>query len=153
LERGLQDGVVVKELSSNIEIEAPSERVWQTLADFEAYPQWNPFIQRIVGRPEMGTDLEVRIQPPGGRGMTFKPTVLTAEPNRELSWLGRFVVPGLFDGQHTLRLEPLGPGRTRFVQSERFSGVLVPLFGGTLAKTQRGFEEMNRALKARAEQK
>jgi hypothetical protein len=142
----------VKELRSDIEIEAPAERVWQILTDFNAYPQWNPFIQRIAGVPETGTQLEVRIQPPGGTGMTFKPSVLAAKSNRELCWLGRLLVPGLFDGEHTLRLEPLGPERTRFVQSERFTGLLVPLFGSTLEKTQRGFEEMNQALKARAEQ-
>jgi len=36
--------------------------------------------------------------------------------------------------------------------SERFSGLLVGLFKGTLAKTEVGFEEMNAALKARVEQ-
>jgi hypothetical protein len=43
-------------------------------------------------------------------------------------------------------------GRSRFVQSERFSGVLVAFVKGTLAKTEAGFEQMNTALKARVEQ-
>ena len=37
------------------------------------------------------------------------------------------------------------------MQSERFSGLLVGLFAKTLAATQRGFEQMNAALKIRAE--
>ena len=36
-------------------------------------------------------------------------------------------------------------------EAERFRGLLVGLFGGTLEKTQAGFEQMNRALKQRAE--
>ena len=84
--------------------------------------------------------------------MTFKPTVRSVEANRELRWLGRLLLPGVFDGEHSLRIEPLDGGRSRFVQSERFSGFLVGLVKGTLAKTEAGFEQMNAALKARAEQ-
>ena len=94
----------------------------------------------------------MRIEPPGARATTFKPTVRAVEANRELRWLGRLLVPGIVDGEHSLRIEPLQGGRSRFVQSERFSGILVGLLKGTLAKTETGFEQMNAALKSRAEQ-
>lgn len=84
--------------------------------------------------------------------MTFKPTVLAAEPGKELRWLGRFLVPGLFDGEHSFHLEELPHGRTRFTQAERFAGLLVGLSRGTLAKTRDGFEQMNVALKQRVEE-
>ena len=142
----------MKELLSEIEIGAPAERVWRLLTDFPTYPQWNPFIRRISGEPTPGERLEVRIEPPGGRGMTFRPTVLNAEPNRELRWLGHLLVPGLFDGEHSLTIQPLEENRVRFVQREAFRGLLVPLIGRSLDNnTQQGFEEMNRALKERAE--
>jgi hypothetical protein len=83
--------------------------------------------------------------------VTFKPTVIEAEPDRELRWLGRLLLPGLFDGEHTLRIEPAGDGHVRFLQSERFNGVLVALFGKGLEQTRQGFEQMNEALKRRAE--
>jgi hypothetical protein len=35
--------------------------------------------------------------------------------------------------------------------SERFTGLLVGLFSGLLAKTEAGFEQMNTALKTRVE--
>ena len=38
-----------KELISAIEIEAPAEKVWESLIDFTAYPAWNPFITRAEG--------------------------------------------------------------------------------------------------------
>jgi hypothetical protein len=142
----------MKELHTEIEIEASAERVWGLLTDFASYPQWNPFIRSISGQPAPGERLEVRIEPPGGRGMTFKPKVLNAEPNRELRWLGHLLVPGVFDGEHSLAIQPLGEARIRFVQREAFRGLLVPLFARSLDNnTQRGFEEMNRALKERAE--
>jgi hypothetical protein len=142
----------MKELHSEIEIGAPAERVWRLLTDFASYPEWNPFIRSISGQPTTGERLEVRIEPPGGRGMTFKPKVLNAEDNRELRWLGHLLVPGLFDGEHSFAIQMLDEHRVRFVQREAFRGLLVPLFARSLDNnTQRGFEQMNRALKERAE--
>jgi hypothetical protein len=141
----------MRELRTQIEVEATPERVWEILTDFDAYPEWNPFIQRIEGDAAPGSKLEVRIEPPGGRAMTFKPTVLEVAPGQELRWLGRVLAPGLFDGEHSLRIEPIDDSRVRFVQAERFTGVLVPVLGKSLEKTQRGFTAMNEALKRRAE--
>ena len=140
----------MKELRTEIEIDASPERVWGVLTDFGSYPEWNPFIRRIGGEPVVGRRLEVRIEPPEGRGLTFKPSVRNVEPNRELAWLGHLLLPGIFDGEHHLELEPRDGG-TLFVQREEFRGILVPLFGGGLEKTRRGFEQMNAALKRRAE--
>ena len=136
-----------------LEIDAPPAAVWAALADTATYPDWNPFVRRLEGELEPGARLEVEIAPPGGRAMTFKPTVLTADPGRELRWLGRFLVRGLFDGEHGFRLEPLSGDRTRLVQSERFSGLLVRPFGSTLDKTEQGFALMNEALKLRIEER
>jgi hypothetical protein len=142
----------MKELRSEIEINAPPERVWVLLADFGSFPEWNPFIREAEGQLEEGVRLRVFLQPSGGRGMTFRPTVLTAEPQRELRWLGHLGVPGVFDGEHIFTIEPLDGGRVRFVQREVFTGVLVPLFARSLDRdTLRGFQEMNQALKERAE--
>jgi hypothetical protein len=139
-------------LHTEIEIEASAERVWAVLADFASYPQWNPFIRSVVGVPQQGARLQIAVQPSGGKVMRFSPVVLAAEAGRELRWLGRFLFPGVFDGEHRLAIEPLGQGKVRFQQSERFSGFLVGLLRARLDRdTKRGFEEMNRALKARAE--
>jgi hypothetical protein len=142
----------MRKIQTEIEINAPAEQVWQVLTDFAAMSEWNPFIRRISGRPRVGERLRVHLQPPGGRGMTFRPVVLQAVPERELRWLGRLLVPGLFDGEHYFQIEPLDERRVRFVHGERFSGLVLPLlWRGLVTNTRRGFEEMNRALKARAE--
>ncbi len=141
----------MKELRHEVEIAAPSERVWSVLVDFDSYPDWNPFIRSIQGTCEPGAKLTVRIEPPGARGMTFKPTVRRVEHAREFAWLGRVLIPGVFDGEHMFTIEQLDGGHSRLVQSERFRGVLVPVFAKTLAATEHGFEAMNQALKERAE--
>ena len=134
-----------------IEIDASPTTVWSVLADTDAYPDWNPFMTKLAGDFTVGATLEVRIEPPNARPMTFKPTVLAVEPERELRWLGKFILPGLVDGEHSLRIEPLTEGRSRFIQTESFSGLLVRPLRSMLGKTELGFEQMNAALKARAE--
>ena len=140
------------QLQTEVEINASPERVWAILTDFSSCPKWNPFIRFIRGVPEKGERLEVRIQPSGAKGMTFRPCVLVADAGLELRWLGRFLLPGIFDGEHSFTIQPISDGKVLFRQSELFSGVLVPLFRGSLDRdSQRGFEEMNLALKSLAE--
>jgi hypothetical protein len=144
---------VSTEIRTEIEIAAPADQVWDVLQDLDAYPEWNPFIPEIVGPIEEGARLNVRLQPPDGKGMRFRPRVLEVAPGRGLRWLGHLGIPGLFDGEHRFLIEPVAPNRVRFVQEERFSGLLVPLilrFAG--AGTREGFESMNAALKGRVEQ-
>ena len=143
---------MAKQLSASVEIDATPERVWDVLTDFRAYAEWNPFIVRADGTAAEGERLTNRMQPVGGRAVTFRPTVLEASPGRRLRWLGRLLAPGVFDGEHTFTIEPVGERRVRLTQSERFTGVLVPLLAGSLDRgTLPGFERMNAALKARAE--
>ena len=143
----------MKELRTEIEIQASDQRLWQLLTDFANFPQWNPFIRQAKGEAKVGARLEILIQPSGTTGMTFKPVVLNVEPNRELRWLGRLLMPGLFDGEHIFTIETLQANRIRFTQREVFTGLLVPLFASSLnTDTRRGFEEMNQALKSRAQQ-
>lgn len=139
------------EIAAEVEIAAPVARVWEVLTGFDSYPEWNPFIVRAGGELFRGARLEVTIRPDGRRATTFRPTVLVLEPNRELRWLGRLVLPGIFEGEHIHELEEVAPGRTRYVQRERFRGLLVPFVRGILDSTERGFRAMNSALKARAE--
>ncbi|MHB8840295.1 MAG: SRPBCC family protein [Candidatus Aquicultor sp.] len=143
----------MRELRSQIDINTSAETVWQILIDFPAYPTWNPFIRRISGKAEVGERLKVYLQPPRARGMEFRPTVLSVVSNRELRWLGKLWIKGLFDGEHSFTIEQLDENHVRLTQQEQFSGLLVPFTGGILRETLRGFEEMNRALKERAERR
>src|SRR5215210_1413979 len=142
---------MVRSISHTIDVDAAPEAVWRQLADTGAYADWNPFVRRLEGALEESARLEVAIHPPGGRAMTFRPTVLAARPGPELRWIGHLGMRGIFDGEHSFEIEPLDGGRSRFTQADRFSGVLVRPFAGSLEKTRRGFEAMNTALKERAE--
>jgi hypothetical protein len=143
---------MAKEIKTTIEIDASVSTIWAVLTDFGRYSEWNPFIRSIRGQAKQGERLEIFIQPPGGNGMTFRPVILALQPEHELRWIGRIMVPGIFDGEHQFQLEPMGERRTRLIHGEVFSGLLVPLLWQNLdTQTRQGFEEMNNALKNRVE--
>jgi hypothetical protein len=141
----------MRELSTEIEFDGTPEEVWAVLADLPAYPEWNPFIEKMDGEVRVGAKLDVRIQPVDERGITLHPTVLAAEPGRELRWIGHLMVPGIFDGEHGFLVEGVGQDRVRFMQSERFGGILLPFLWKKLRDggTAKGFRAMNEAIARR----
>lgn len=140
------------QIQTEIIIDAPPAQVWQVLLDQAAYPEWNPFVTSVEGEFTPGATPTIKLQPPGGKVMTMRPRVLVVEPDRELRWLGSLGIRGLFDGEHIFELEPTGDGRTRFVHSERFSGILAPIIFKMIGdQTTQGFEALNQALKNRVE--
>lgn len=48
-------------------------------------------------QPRRGERLTIHLQPVDGRATTFRPTALEAEPGRRLRWIGRLLMPGIFD--------------------------------------------------------
>ncbi|MBL6618192.1 MAG: SRPBCC domain-containing protein [Reyranella sp.] len=140
----------MRRIQTAIDIDAPADAIWRVLVDFKAYPEWNPFIRRLVGEAKVGARLEVTAQAEGRKPMTFKPTVLVAEPGRELRWRGRVLMPGIFDGEHAFIIEPQAKG-CRLRHEETFTGLLVPLLGAILDDTAKSFANVNAALKRRVE--
>lgn len=138
-----------RELRTEIEIDAPADEVWAVLTDLDAYADWNPFIVSASGEVEVGARLTNTLMNDGS-SMVFSPEILVADQARELRWIGRFGVPGIVDGEHYFELESLDDGRTRLVQGETFTGVLVPFAGGAL-DVEDNFAAMNEALKDRVE--
>lgn len=140
------------EIKTQIVINATPAKVWKVLTDFQKYPDWNLFITSITGNQKVGSQITVSIASPEGKRLTFKPTVLTFEYNKEFRWLGRLLFKGVFDGEHKFELIDNGNGTTTFNHSETFTGVLVGLFKKRLENnTKKGFELMNENLKMRIE--
>jgi len=141
----------MKRIETQISIQATPEKVWNTLTDFEQHTKWNPFIQSISGEKKVGSILTVTLQPPDVKAMTFKPKILVCDEGKELRWLGKLGINGLFDGEHYFILSPEDGDGTLFIHGEKFSGMLVPLLGRVLRDTKKGFSLMNKALKRRCE--
>jgi hypothetical protein len=143
----------MKELRTEIIINASPEKVWQVLTDLEKYPEWNPFICHAIGKAEIGKTVDIDFQP-DGKGLKLHCTVARFQSNRELSWKYHVTHPFLFRGEHIFTVEPLGENSVRFIDREEFNGLLVFTQAKDIdTNTKIGFEAMNKALQARAEAK
>lgn len=135
-------------LESSIDIDADAATVWRVLTDGDAYPEWNPFVTRLDGDLAVGERLAIRVEPPEGRGMSFRPRVTAVEPERHLAWHGSLPIPRLFEGHHEFVIVPRDDGGVEFVQRETFSGLLVPILLDA-PDVEAGFQAMNEALERR----
>lgn len=137
---------------SEILIQASPERVWQEFTAFDTYASWNPFIKSLKGNIVVGTKIEVVLTPPGKKGMKFKPEVLAFDSLRQLRWVGKLIIKGIFDGEHVFLIKDNKDGTSTFIQFERFKGILIPFMKKMLeGNTLNGFRHMNEALKVRCE--
>lgn len=140
------------EIRTEVEISATPAEVWRVLLDFPRYPEWNPFIVELDGEARSGATLALVLSlPDSNRERPLRARLLKCEPEHELRWLGHTWMKGLFDGEHFFRLEPRGEGRTRVVQGEDFSGILLRFLLPRVTEAARGFVYMNQALKRRVE--
>jgi hypothetical protein len=142
----------VKEVRSEIEINSYPESVWRILIDFAAYDQWNPFINKVIGPPTEGSKIDIYIETPSGKNRKYSPRITRVEEGRELRWFGKSSLPGFLNAEHIFIIEELQPERVHFIQRELFDGLLTRVFGkGVDTDIRQGFQDMNDALKKRAE--
>jgi hypothetical protein len=140
----------VKQVRTEIEIDATPERVWHVLTDYAGWSEWNPLLYRAAGRLGVGERVEIAFQGSGSKEINAQCTVVNLEPQRAWSWTYSIISPLLFRGEHSFAVELIDSGRTRFAHHEVFKGLLVPLVLNE-AETKRGFQAMDRALKAQVE--
>ena len=142
----------MKEVRSEIEINSYPESVWRILIDFAAYDQWNPFINKIIGAPTEGSKIDIYIETPSGKNRKYSPRITRVEEGRELRWFGKSSLPGFLNAEHIFIIEELQPEHVHFIQRELFDGLLTRVFGkGVDTDIRQGFQDMNDALKKRAE--
>lgn len=139
-------------ISSKIEIDAPIDVVWSILCDLDSYPEWNPFTVSVKSTLELGSpvDMQVKLRPP--KLMQQVEYVSGYVEGERVCW-GADVGPHWFvNADRCQVLTDLGGGRTRYVTTDVFHGIGVGLMFVVVGRhVQRGFDDVARALKARAE--
>lgn len=138
---------MAKRVLTSIYLPHPRERVWDVLADFARYAEWNPLNLEAEGEARVGARVAMRFLNPAKAGATIRQTVTItrAEPNRALAWRGH--VPILFTGDHLFELTPEATG-TRLTHSETLSGLIPWRLTDEQIETQfvPAYEACNRAL-------
>ncbi|MEW9517755.1 SRPBCC family protein [Streptomyces tubercidicus] len=140
-----------RSIETAVDIDAPLDKVWDVIVDFDRYGEWNPFILEARGKAEAGQKLWLRMQRPAKADEeVHTPTVTVVEKDRHLQWSGIIRHAMVFRARHEFLLEERESG-VRLRQREDFGGLTMPLAGGMVWRIEEGFLLMNAALKVRAE--
>jgi hypothetical protein len=135
-----------REYAVEVDIRAPAEVLWSLLTAAADFPRWNSTVTRIDGEIREGQKLAIKV-PISDR--TFTPRVSGMKPQETMTWRDGFAP--MFRGVRTFRLTPRGDGVTGFHMSERLSGLMLPMIGGSLPDFAPVFEQYARDLQKEAE--
>jgi hypothetical protein len=146
----------LKELATFIEIDAKPDVVWNHMAAFRHYPEWNPFILAVDGHPMVGErlTLTLKLQTPDGRNQAnhvITPVVTKVEDEHEIRWEHGTWFPGMLNIEHWIRISQR-KGGVKFHQCMRTEGLMTAVLKDDYFSMFRiGFDAMNAALKKRVE--
>jgi len=131
--------------SSEIEIAAAPEVVWEVLTAFERWPRWNPDVKSVSMHGPVAEGSMFRWK--AGPG-TITSTIRRAEPSRLIAWTGKTL--GI-KAIHFWYLEARD-GKTFVRTEESYDGLVARLLRRSLQKTLDGaLADGLRYLKAEAE--
>lgn len=168
----------MKNIQSQIQINAMPYEVWLALTQFHAYELWNPFIGDVRGEVRLGNKLKLTLYPAmsqlnermienkkeedspnfAGQDMaslnkssSFNVKVTHLEKEKKLRWERRSFFLGNFF--HEFLLETISENQTIFKNNIYMSGFLVNMGWEAYIKHmyQSGLELMNEALKNKVE--
>jgi hypothetical protein len=144
---------ILKELTTEIQINSSPEILWNVLTDFKNYYHWNPILQKIKGEPLIGNELEINLRTVGGKNRIYHPKIIKIITNQELRWKGKLLFSQIFSGERVFLIEKISDNKVNFVNKEIFCGIGVMF---TPRKMEddivASFNKMNEALKKTIEQ-
>lgn len=139
---------VRRRVETEIDIEAPREKVLAVLRDAPGYADWNPYLVRVEGAIEAGGKIRALGRAADGEELSMEVEVVYLGPDG-MRWQGGLPDPTQFKGDHFFSLVALAPGRTRLRHFENFTGTLVGEILSPRANVIReNFQRMNEALRS-----
>lgn len=118
----------MKRIRTTARLDHPPERVWDVLADFDRYSEWNPLNTEARGEARLGARIPMtflNLARPGGGVIRQTVRLVACERGRSLAWAGN--IPLLFRGRHHFELEPDGEG-TILRHGEDLDGLIPATF-------------------------
>ena len=147
-------GLAFVRIRTEVEIDASKEVVWATLSDFASYPSWNPNTIEVHGALKPGERIDFRARV-GESVRKLNAQIDQVREFEEISWTGPVsgLLRTLFWGEHRFAIEEIAPRRVRFINSERFGGLLaLPMWSYLSRDVAAAYDAANLALKRRSEQ-
>jgi hypothetical protein len=142
---------MAQSIIAEIEINAPIERVWEILEDFDNYGNWNHFCPKAETTKKIGDPFVMTVYlTPGKKPILQKEIFSDYVPLEAVGWSLNW---GIWLKTHRIqRLTKIDDQKTHYFTEDKFWGLLTPLVMSLHGKNvQRGFDFVARAIKTYAE--
>lgn len=106
---------------TDIVIDAPANKVWETLTDFSKMPNWSSTLKGLSGEIKNGGNVVVKFDLGNGQVMDIPRSPLLYSEGEFFGWAGNIRFKGLTDN-HKYKVVAISKCQTRFIQTEEFTG-------------------------------
>jgi hypothetical protein len=135
---------------TEIVINAPIEKVWNELTNFEEMSTWNKSLQKIEGDFRKNGQTEVHFMDNKGIVGIYKHQLIHFEEGKLFGWSDPFIF-GITDN-HKYQLEKISQNQTKLIQSDEANGFATLFMGNFIMNFfLKSYTEFNLTLKNRLE--
>ena len=137
-------------IENRVGIRAPAERIWEIIAELDAWREWNPVFVEARGAISIGGELSLVEQIEDRPPREVQARIVDWVPNTQLIWAERRGF--LSRSMRYIEIEELQPGSCIVANGEMFAGFLGEGYGDKHRPVlRRACEALGHALRQRAE--
>ncbi|GAB1858733.1 hypothetical protein MHTCC0001_35730 [Flavobacteriaceae bacterium MHTCC 0001] len=142
----------MKEINTEIRISATPGKIWEILMDLENWHKWNPIINNIKGKLNIGNELAITMSDSkGNKAKKYNATITELNKNKRFSFIAKMMAEFIFSAERIIELKTIEK-ETKFIQREIYTGIMVSLFWKKLSTDALDMlNSMNQALKKEVE--
>ncbi len=140
-------------IGTEIDIEAPCEKVWAIITNVDKWHEWSPTINASEGKAEVGSVVTITMmsKEAGKDGPKYSPKIIKMDEPKYFHWRAHMMAGFIFTNDKIIELEPTATG-TKVIHKETFKGLMAALMKGQMEKgVPTMLNMMNEALKELAE--
>ena len=128
-------GQEVVEISTEIEIAASPEQVWEVVTNIDSWEKWSPVINKSSGKMALGSQLSITMVGPDqtSDGSSYQPKITSLEAPNSFKWRSHMVNETVFTNDKVIELQATAVG-TKLIHKELFSGMLAAIFCSAMEK-------------------
>ena len=149
-------GKETRTITTQIEISAAPEKVWDVLTNIAAWKEWSPIIKDSSGSAKSGSKLTITMVSDEGKdgkpGPKYEPTVTTFDEAKNMTWTATMGPGFVMTNGKVFELQATETG-TLLIHKETFSGMMVPMMWSKVQQNvPKMLDSMNEALKKLVEE-
>jgi hypothetical protein len=140
-------------IATEVAVQASPDKIWNTLIDFAAYPEWNRFLKSVRGQAVPDAVLDVDLQYYGKSLEKKTGRVTGLIPPKYFSWSWKHKFGAWFlAAEHVFRVKQTESGKVIFFQEMYYTGLGLKFRRREVEHTVRlSLEKLNDDLKHRLE--